>query len=233
MVNMNIYLKQPGQETDIITFGKPKELIEKDLENGVSRFGGDMRQPCYAYAYLKSARVLLDNAIANKQLDEFGLPIFYMVRHTVELKIKDLLGLAYDLFKMKHELIDNQVTLSNIPSKGQFDRLESKHNIKSLYADLLGSCNKLNIEVPELRFNAVIDAIECYEITPTWSRYIKSNRGLHVSDEVELPIVKLVEDLEGLFRMVSYDTDSYQETIESELNSEFNHLMSRIEDEKS
>ncbi|HHF2979031.1 TPA: hypothetical protein ACPJ0Q_004659 [Vibrio diabolicus] len=229
---MKIYAKKPEQETDILTFGKPEELIEKDIENGISRFGGSMRQPSYAFAYIKSARVLLDNAIATRQLDEFGLPIFYMVRHSIELKIKDLLGLAYDVFKMKHELFNNQITLANLPSKGQFDRLERKHNIQSLYADLLGSCNKLEINVPDLLFKNVIDAIHHYEVTPTWSRYIKSDRGLHVAKEIELPIVKLVEDLEVLFKAVSYDTNGYQETVSSELYSEFNHLMSRIEDEK-
>ena len=187
-----MYRKQLGQETDILICGKPKELIEKDLENGISRFGGSMRHPSYEYAYLKSARVLLDNALTNKQLDEFGLPIFYMVRHTVELKIKGLLGMGYDIFKIKHDLLGNQITQANIPSNGQIDRLQGNHDISLLYADLLGSCNKLNIDIPELLFETVIDEINRYELTPTWSRYNKSNQGSHVADEVELPIVKFV-----------------------------------------
>jgi hypothetical protein len=228
-----VYLKKTNQETEILAFGKSEEVFEKDIKDGISRFGGIMRQPSYSYAYLKSSRVLLDNAVANKQLDELGLPVFYLVRHTVELKIKDLLSLAYDIFQLKHELYENEATKANLPSKGQFERLGNKHILSSLYTDLLQSCKKLTVEVPELLFSSVIDVLNHYEVNPTWSRYNKSNQGHHVAHEVALPIVKLVEDLEAIFKAISYSTDNLQETMESELYSEFNHLMSHLEDKKN
>ncbi|MEW5056531.1 MAG: hypothetical protein AB1Y25_02815 [Cycloclasticus sp.] len=227
-----IYRKKTNQESEILTFGKSEEVFEKDIIDGISRFGGTMRQPNYSYAYLKSARVLLDNASVNKQLDEFGLPVFYMVRHTLELKIKDLLSLAYDILQMNHELYNNEDTKVNLPSNGQLDRLRKNHIISSLYNDLLHSCEKLEVKVPELLFSSVIKVLNHYEVNPTWSRYNKSNKGSHVADEVTLPIVKLVEDLEMIFVAVSYDSDNFKETMESELYSEFNSLMSRIEDTK-
>ncbi|EOV6297549.1 hypothetical protein ACN9RH_004600 [Vibrio parahaemolyticus] len=222
-----IYSKDSKQDTDVIVFGKPEDQVTQDLENGVSRFGGSFREPCYSRAYLNSAKVLLDNAISTNQLDEFGLPIFYMVRHATELKLKDLLGLAYDALKMRHEL--DESGKSELPSNKQLKRFEGSHEISKLYDDLKVNCKKLDIAMPSFLFDPVVESIERYEVAPTWSRYHKSNKGLHVATEVELPVVQLVQDLETMFKGVCYDFDEYTDTLESDLYHEFNHLISRLE----
>ena len=50
-----------------------------------------------------------------------------------------------------------------------------------------------------------------------------------MATEVELPVVQLVQDLETMFKGVSYDFDEYTDTLESDLYHEFNHLMYRLE----
>lgn len=219
------YSKDSTQESDIIIFGKSDEQTELDFEKGISRFGGNFREPCYTRAYLNSAKVLLDNAILTKQLDEFGLPIFYMVRHATELKLKDLLSLAYDALKMRYEVYKNDQCKAELPSNNQLKRTHGSHDINKLYDDLILSCAKLNIVVPNFLFEPVINSIQAYEVTPTWSRYHKSNEVLHVENEVKLPIVQLVEDLESMFKGVSYDFEEHIDTLESDLYHEFNHLM--------
>lgn len=224
-----IYSKDSKQESDVIVFGKSEEQIAQDLENGVSRFGGNFREPCYSRAYLNSAKVLLDNAISTNQLDEFGLPIFYMVRHATELKLKDLLGLAYDVLKMRHDLDGSEKSEAELPSNKQLKRFEGSHEINKLYDDLKVNCKKLDAVVPNFLFDPVVESIHRYEVAPTWSRYHKSNKGLHVANEIELPIVRLVKDLEAMFKGVSYDFENHTDTLESGLYHEFNHLMYRLE----
>ena len=159
-----IYSKGSKQDTDVIVFGKPEDQVTQDLENGVSRFGGSFREPCYSRAYLNSAKVLLNNAISTNQLDEFGLPIFYMVRHATELKLKDLLGLAYDALKMRHELDESEK--SELPSNKQIKRFEGSHEISKLYDDLKVNCKKLDISMPSFLFDPVVESIERYEVHP-------------------------------------------------------------------
>ncbi len=228
-----ITLKPSDQEDDILIFGKPKEQIAQDLENGISRFGGTFREPSYSKAYLKSARVLLNNAIEKNQLDEFGLPIFYMVRHATELKIKDILGMAYDVLKMRYELHNTESAFNELPSKKQLDRLKQSHDIGLLYGDLKRTGKTFDLIIPSSAFETVVELVKRYEVTPTWSRYSKSDKGLHVGKEVELPIVKLVQDSEYLFKAVSFNNDDVQETIVSELYSEFSFLMTQLNDNDS
>ncbi|EOV0113730.1 hypothetical protein ACOIXV_003173 [Vibrio parahaemolyticus] len=224
-----IYVKSAIQESEIIVFGKSEEQITQDIESGLSRFGGNFRQPSYSRAYLNSAKVLLGNAISTKQLDEYGLPIFYMARHALELKLKDLLGLAYDVLKMRDELYKSKRSKEELPSNKRLKRFETSHDIGKLYQDLKHSCAQLDIDIPNTAFTTVIENIQSHEVTPTWSRYNKSDKGLHVANEVVLPIVRLVKDLESLFKAVSCDLDGYGDTVESELYSEFNHLTGRLE----
>ena len=225
----SIHLKNPNQDRDILTFGKPQEVADRDLHEGVARFGGFLRHPSYAHAYFKSAKILLENAKLKNELDEFGLPIFYLARHTIELKLKGLLEMAYDIFVMRYQLYPDMNPSEILPSKNQLERLVNSHNLDKLYRDLKQSCSKLNIEIPEKQFIDVISIINQYEVNPTWSRYSKSKDGLHVNEEIELPIVQILNYLEILFKTVSYDQESEDEKLESELNSIYTSLTSKME----
>ncbi|AQM66585.1 hypothetical protein Vca1114GL_00062 [Vibrio campbellii] len=224
-----IYSKGPEQESDVLVFGKSEVQITQDIKNGISRFGGIFRQPSYPHAYLNSAKVLLDNAISNNQLDEFGLPIFYMVRHATELKLKHLLGLVFEVLRMRDMLEESEESKAELPSSKQLKRFEGSHEINKLYDDLKCNCKKIGIVVPNFLFDPVIELIQRYEVVPTWSRYHKSSKGFHVVHEVELPIVQLVKDLESMFKGVSHDGDGHADTLESNLYNKFSHLKFRLD----
>jgi len=215
----NIFLKTPKQETEILCFGKSKEISDKDSKAGISRFGGFMREPNYSQAYLKATKAVLDNALNTNELDELGLPIFYLARHTIELKIKELLELAYDTHDMNIKLYPNKHAAHISVSKQQRSKLGNSHNIEYLFNDLKKTCTALDINTPEKYFSPVIRLITEYETHSTWSRYSKSKLGSHVKNEVALPIVQLVQNLEELFGELSYNQPDNSDSLESELYS--------------
>lgn len=226
-----IYLKTPDKETDILTFGKSLEVSEKDSKEGLSRFGGFARQPSYAQAYLKAANIVLDKAQDIGELDELGLPIFYLVRHTLELKIKSLLEMTYEIFDMTLKCFPDRYSAAVLPSISQKKRLKESHDLEKLFRDLGKSCNTLGISVPMESFLSVISIICEFEINPTWSRYSKSDSDFHVEKEVALPIIQLARNLETLFEVLSYEQPDDAESLESELYILFTSLNTRLEEE--
>lgn len=226
----NIYLKKSNKETEILTFGKSEEVSKKDTKEGLSRFGGFMRQPSYSQAYLKSAKIVRDQAVEAEELDELGLPVFYLVRHSVELKIKDLLEMVYDILDMTRQLYPDRPSIDSFPSNGQRNRLKKSHDLDSLFKDLKKSCIYLNVDVPEKHFSDVINIILEHEINPTWSRYSKSDKGSHTSEQVIIPIVQLTENIESLFGALAYDKPDDSESLETELYFMFSSLTSRMEE---
>jgi len=225
-----IYLKNSDKESEILAFGKSIDITDSDFKEGISRFGGFMRQPSYAHAYLKAAKIVLERAVDSEELDELGLPVFYLVRHTMELKLKGLLEMAYDILEMSIECYPNKYTVDILPSSRQRNRLKKSHDLDKLFNDLKMSCNTLDIEIPEEVFSSVMDLIREYEINPTWSRYSKSENGSHVGEEVVLPIVQLASSLEKLFEVVSYDQEDHSESLESELYFMFTSLTSIMDE---
>lgn len=116
------YLKSPDRSERVLIFGKSNEKIQIDLENGISRFGGFFREPNYSEAHLISAGILLENAKQRDELDELGLPIFYLSRHAMELKLKDLLSLAYEICDLRRGASQISNINQNIPTNGQIKR---------------------------------------------------------------------------------------------------------------
>lgn len=228
-----VYLKDPDKQTDILTFGKSREDYDNDAKNGISRFGGFSRQPSYSQAYLKSAKIVLNKAIDDGELDELGLPVFYLIRHALELKLKGILEMAYDVLDMSLECHPTRFTIEMLPSKEQKDRLKSKHDLDCLFTDLKKSCKFLEVNVPEKEFSDVINFIAKYETNDTWSRYSKSKSGCHVRNEVILPIVQLAQYLERLFEKIAYEQADDSDSLESELYSKFSLLTSIIEEKRS
>ncbi len=92
-----------AKDPDIIALTKLSEVECSDVENGIARFGGGWRNPSYVGAYLKAAQILIERAKADKELDQLGLPIFYLQRHTLELSIKNILRCLYEVVKMRSE----------------------------------------------------------------------------------------------------------------------------------
>lgn len=227
-----VYLGKANKDSEILIFGKSEDLSADDSKNGLARFGGFMREPSYTNAYFKSAKILLENAREKNELDEFGLPIFYFIRHTIELKIKGILEMAYDVMGMDKELYPERYQQENMPSQKKLKRVGESHDLRKLYEDLLDACKKLDVNVPTSFFENVLGVIDQYEVNSAWSRYSKSRDQYHVRYEVTLPIVKLVGDVEKLFEVISYNQVDDKETLEAEVYFMFASMMQALEEKR-
>jgi hypothetical protein len=216
-----IYFKKPDENDDVLIFGKSPEQKFEDAKNGISRFGGTWRKPSYLHAYFRSADILLKQGNLENCLDDIGIPVFYIQRHTTELLIKMLLAWVYEIAELRTELrIDDCMSLSN----GQQKRFKSSHNLNALLDDLSSSTKKFGFrELPSVLFE-LVRTISEFEKTETWSRYDKSETNCgkltnHVQTEVALPLVGIQRHLASAISKICYKLeieDSYENTLHDE-----------------
>lgn len=232
-INPTIYVKSLNHDDEVLTFGKSPELEEMDLKNGVSRFGGMWRVPSYTKAYLRAARLLIKEATETNDLDQLGLPIFYLHRHSLELFIKSLLDMLYDIARMRHELNPTPQTKEQLPSRNQLKRL-SEHELTPLHKDLTSVSTVMGFDSPPDSIQAIVQTIDKYETEPTWSRYPKprsKDSKIYLANEVVIPSLEMHEALERAIKETEYDFEASPETFESALYSEWNSLMTRLNNE--
>ena len=233
-IDPSIYLKSSNQDDEVILFGKSPEQDAEDLRNGVARFGGDWRQPSYARAYLRAARVLIHEGQEKKDLDQLGLPIFSLQRHALELFLKQLLGSLYDVAKMRFELYQSKEDKKNLPSNHALKRLTTSHSLLALNSDLQHASASLKVEGYPSELQSLINDIKKYESHYTWSRYPRSGAAgvnVHLKAEVALPIVEIHQRLERVVQKAAFDVDHDQETetFETSIYYEWNSLMQSLE----
>ena len=184
---------------DIIPLAKSSKKEAFDNKNGIARVGGRWRTPCYFSAYIRAAEVLIKGAKDNNQLDELGLPIFYLQRHALELCIKEVLTDLYEEFDCRVEESDRRDKAKVKPiSTGQKDRLKREHKLGLLCKDLEKICTNLKCEFDTKSLEALVSQIETCEVSrPAMARYSKSSAGeKHLPEEVSIPIAAIQEDLE-------------------------------------
>lgn len=228
-LDQTIYVKSSCQDDEVITFGKAPELEESDLKNGISRFGGIWRHPSYTMSYVRAARVLIDNSRQNGDFDQLGLPIFYLSRHALELFIKSILELLYDVAKMRTEAYSYDRSIS----KGRLKRLSSSHSLSQLNNDLRNTCKELEYEYDSKGIDQLIKNIEEFESNPTWSRYSRSGEGEnHLAEEVAIPVVSIHQSLERIVKEMGYTQNSDESSLLNEIYYEWSHFMSRLNDEQ-
>lgn len=231
-----IYLNSSSQDDEVIIFGKSPEQESDDLNNGIARVGGDWRQPNYAKSYLRAARVLLKNALQNKDIDQLCMPIFYLQRHAIELLIKSLLGMLYEAAQMRFELYKDDKSKKSMPSKEAVKRLTTSHNLSTLNKDLHEISKALQIEGYPSQLAALIDTLQKIETNPTWSRYPSSGNvgeSLHLKSEAAIPIVELNQQLELVFQEINYNMGQEPETFETAIYQEWNYLMNQLNNQDS
>lgn len=231
-IDPTIYVSSSVQDDEVIVFGKSPELEAKDAKEGVSRFGGMWRTPSYTKAYLRAARLLIRSAIETKDLDQLGLPIFYLHRHTLELFIKRLLETLYDIARMRHDLNPTAESNRNLPSRNQLKRLASEHKLIQLHNDLKSISSRLGFDNLPASIEGVVTQIVQYEIEPTWSRYPKpkdpSNKA-YLANEVAIPSVEMHAALERAVKEAGYDFEGAEETFETTLHHEWSALNAWLE----
>jgi len=161
-------------------------------------------------AYVRAADVLVSHGKATNELDDIGLPAFYMQRHALELLVKRFLSWVYQYAEATES--------SPAPSNGQRYRLRKCHGISKLLNDLRASCKQYGFTEPPESLQALVTEIESYEISETWARYENSeskDKGLlqHLKDETALPIGALQEKLETVVAELVFrfdGTDAYE-----------------------
>lgn len=228
-----IYINPSQQSDEVISFGKDPELQEIDLKNGLSRLGGIWRPPSYTKAYLRAARVLIREALEKNDLDQLGLPIFYLHRHALELFIKELLESMYDIADLRYELYKTDNASEQRPTKKARDRLNSCHNLKSLHEDLTSSSFKLGFPNPPESIGNLVKILEHTESEPTWSRYPKSRKGKdnsHLSNEVVIPSREIHDALERVIYEPEHLTEG-EDTFETIIYQEWQFLTTTLDNE--
>jgi hypothetical protein len=227
-----IYLNSSNNNNEVIVFGKSPEQEAEDIQNGVARLGGAWRQPSYAKAYLRAARVLIRDAQEKQDLDQLAMPIFYLQRHSLELFIKGFLGSLYDIARMRFDLQQSVQTKKDLPSKNAVKRLTMSHDLQKLNSDLREISVQLQIEGYPNALPQLIKDIETHENNPTWSRYPCSGvDGInhHLKAEVVLPLVDLHQRLEKIIQDAAFDVDQGTETLEASIYYEMNSLLQSLD----
>lgn len=221
------YLNHDNDE--VIVFGKGSDQTQKDSTLGIARFGGQWRQPSYQRAYLRAARVLLAESKRTNDLDQLGLPIFYLLRHSTELLIKGMLGMLYEIAEMREGGQSAAANLTRIPSKNARERLHSSHDLAVLCRDLTKASTSLGFiaHLPDC-LPRLVQEIGKHEMNPTWSRYSNSGRDgktNHSGVEVALPVVDLLGQLEAVVKNVAADPSHDSTTLGGEIYFQWNCLM--------
>jgi hypothetical protein len=223
-----IYSKLKGDDAEVLVFGKSPQTAEDDRRKQLARFGGPWRQPAYDRAYLRAARVLSETAKLNDDLDQLGLPIFYLQRHALELFIKGLLHMLYDIADMRQQLVASHGLKLWLPSEGQFKRLATEHKLAKLLADLIKTSHALDVIGPPKIIGDTVDLFERYEVEPTWARYPQSQKGtVYLTKETLVPTIDMQTATERVFEEIGFKTDD-PEPFEPALYYEWNSLMGRI-----
>ncbi len=235
-----IYLRESGEDDSVIQFGKPPEHVKEDHENGVSRFGGLWREPDYVQTYLRASSILVAESRERNDLDNLGLPIFYLQRHTIELFLKSLLSHLYDIAKMKHEIYCTSEPQDCLPTKEQEERLAGKykgHDLCLFWADFSSASNKLGFGDPPNELGNLIKDISAYEnIHHTWSRYsshAERKTGVlisHSKSEVAIPVVDIQNRIEKVIGGIEYKMGSDPKSYATILYDEWKSLSDRLED---
>jgi hypothetical protein len=220
-----IYISSSNQDDEVITFGKsPKQELE-DHSNGVARLGGKWRQPNYAKAYLRSARILVSDAKEKQDLDQLAMPIFYLQRHAFELLLKSFLNQLHEIA----ELRGIGRTL------GQVKRLSESHELGKLSKDLKIITSILKIGKYSIDIDNLVQIINEYELTTTFSRYASSaKKGTdvvvsHLANETIIPIIDIQEKLESIFLKNCYQLDEIEESLEAIIYYEWSSLTNSLD----
>ena len=109
-------------------YSKKQTLIALDQEDQVGRIGGPCRVPILREVYLLAAERLTQSAIDHSELDELAIPILYCLRHTLELALKDLILLTFEVRDLAEEIPDTEISC---PTYKEINKL-NEHSLETL-----------------------------------------------------------------------------------------------------
>ena len=247
----------PQHPNRIFEGNKKRKFIEQDHANGDARLGGSLRTPNLRESYLLAAERLTSEAKIHEELDELAAPIIYCLRHSLELAIKDLIYLAFDVRDIGARLVEVDVTP---PTYDELDTLRghSLRQLANLLKKQLAEIGLANGNVPE-KLDDVIEEIHQLENSATIGeafRYDHSPKfpdskrslqdlpyrpGTHVQDSVSLPkntqhfpesivipIVELTAEVRDAIHAEFYDKSEFPLSDVSEANGLEAELTERV-----
>lgn len=181
-----------GTGSNVIIGGKSSEQTKADLAAGVARVGGFSRRPNYFESYYQATQVLIDQAKDGGNLDDLGMPAFYLQRHSLELLLKSALSLLHSIDDLQKRVADGGFQ----PDLIERERLVNKHSHRKLLDLLCAKAADLHLPPPPPEIESLVQRFMAIEKTETWSRYSSSReRGKdcinHLEEEVVIPLVDL------------------------------------------
>ena len=186
--------------TPSYVFGRIAQEREDDRRAGVARAGGRFRRPPYAAAYVAAARWTLDRAADDDLLDEMAMPITYLQRHSLELIIKDLLGVASDIDASRKHLDTGCHVEVAVPHD---------HVLQELAALLLQRLKAVGYDCPPEIVDLAKELSEFEDADETRTRYATGKpKGKYSKssfpEEVVIPLRAWQERLESLHEHVLF-----------------------------
>ena len=79
-----------NNESRVFNYDKLSKY-KAENDSGIARFGGPKRTPVFRESYLKACNLLFANSQDKNCLDEVAVVILYLLRHVMELSLKELI----------------------------------------------------------------------------------------------------------------------------------------------
>jgi hypothetical protein len=138
-----------------------QERAANDRGNGVVRVGGFLNGPQYARGYARAARVLFEHGEATGDLAGIAMPCVFLIRHTVELTLKDIVEMIVAVQRDEISLAEAERQIApplKLPAK--YDRLTGTHSLKELFEILVDAMTITNRGTVPASWSALATKIE-------------------------------------------------------------------------
>lgn len=171
-------------------------LSDADRKTGRARVGGSafyFNVPQYAQSYVLASRALIDDSISNDRLQAMAMPCLYLLRHALELTLKDILAEVYGIRDMTQQTVTGEVPV----------KAPGGHDLGKLFGELVAELNALRVKMPKTLSN-LVDEINTFEDgDPTRSRYGMGKQGKYKAasfpDEAVIPLLEWQQKLERIW----------------------------------
>jgi helicase len=223
-----------------------KRRSEQDWVDGVARVGGRWSGLHYATSYAQAARMLFDTAHERRMVASVAVPCLFLLRHSLELALKDLAGML-DYVEEEGAALqrakDEPITFKRLPAQ-DMKRLTKTHDLGVLLDILERGLKASERESVPAPWKELVDQfIEVERRIPERFRYPMvraarqdsdggDSKNVHVPSFTEseaIPIRDLLERYEEFFReAISMDLSSDERSWFMELGNEANHYGIRL-----
>lgn len=225
--------------------GEGIRRAEKDRAEGLTRIGGRWSGLHYATSYAQAARMLFDAADNQRKVAKIAVPCLFLLRHSLELALKDLAGML-DHVEQEGAALQQargeRITFTRLPEPDR-NSLMQTHDLGALFKLLERGLKKATRPTMPKAWKGLVKAfIELERSIPERFRYSmvlppkrqrsRKEKPVHVRSFTEtevIPIRDLLERFEMFFHeAVSLDLSTDARSWFMELGNEANHYGVRL-----